>query len=112
MLVSEQIYLDHCFEFGCTGQRDVAAEKYSGGCILFCTERQVDAVLVGFLRSASQVYLADSDSDSDAFIWSYCRPRRPLLRPNLVAVAEATWKKIKYTVYMYVKIIVIIKSIS
>ena len=43
------------------------------------------------------------------FIWSYCRPRRPLLRPNLVAVAEATWKKIKYTVYMYVQIIVIIK---
>ena len=39
-----------------------------------------------------------SDSDSDAFIWSYCRPRRPLIRPNLVAVAEATWKKIKYTV--------------
>ena len=35
-----------------------------------------------------------------------------LLRPNLVAVAEATWIKIKYTVYMYVKIIVIIKSIS
>ena len=32
-------------------------------------------------------------SDSDAFIWSYCRPRRPLLRPNLVAVAEAIWKK-------------------
>ena len=30
-------------------------------------------------------------SDSDAFIWSYCRPRRPLLRPKLVAVAEATW---------------------
>ena len=53
----------------------------------------------------------DSDSDSDSFIWSYCRPRRPLLRPNLVAVAEATWKKIKYTVYMYVQIIVIIKSI-
>ena len=52
------------------------------------------------------------DSDSDSFIWSYCRPRRPLLRPNLVAVAEATWKKIKYTVYMYVQIIVIIKSIS
>ena len=42
---------------------------------------------------------SDSDSNSDAFIWSYCRPRRPLLRPNLVAVAEATWKKIKYTVY-------------
>ena len=56
MLVSEQIYLDHCFEFGCTGQRDVAAEKYSGGCILFCTERQVDAVIVGFLTSASHVY--------------------------------------------------------
>ena len=37
--------------------------------------------------------LSDSDSDSDSFIWSYCRPRRPLLRPNLVAVAEATWKK-------------------
>ena len=54
----------------------------------------------------------DEDSDSDSFIWSYCRPRRPLLRPNLVAVAEATWKKIKYTVYMYVQIIVIIKSIS
>ena len=58
VLVSEQIYLDHCFEFGCTGQRDVAAEKYSGGCILFCSERQVDAVIVGFLTSASQVYLA------------------------------------------------------
>ena len=53
-----------------------------------------------------------TDSDSDSFIWSYCRPRRPLLRPNLVAVAKATWKKIKYTVYMYVQIIVIIKSIS
>ena len=52
------------------------------------------------------------DSDSDSFIWSYCRPRRPLLRPNLVAVAEATWKKIKFTVYMYVQIIVMIKSIS
>ena len=58
VLVSEQIYLDHCFEFGCTGQRDVAAEKYSGGCILFFTERQVVAVIVGFLTSASQVYLA------------------------------------------------------
>ena len=58
------------------------------------------------------MFINDSDSDSDAFIWSYCRPRRPLLRPKLVAVAEATWKKIKYTVYMYVKIIVIIKSIS
>ena len=29
------------------------------------------------------------------FIWSYFRPRIPLLRPNRVAVAEATWKKIK-----------------
>ena len=35
-----------------------------------------------------------------------------MLRPHLVAVAEVTLKKIKYTVYMYVKIIVIIKSIS
>ena len=55
MLVSEQIYLDHCFEFGCTGQRDVAAEKYSGGCILFWTERQVDAVICTDSKS-SQVF--------------------------------------------------------
>ena len=29
---------------------------YSGGYILFCTERQVGAVIVVFLTSASQVY--------------------------------------------------------
>ena len=38
------------------GQWDVVAEKYSGGYILFCTERQVGAVIVVFLMSASQVY--------------------------------------------------------
>ena len=32
------------------------AEKYSGGYILFCTERQVGAVIAVFLMSASQVY--------------------------------------------------------
>ena len=37
-------------------QWDVVAEKYSGGYILFCTERQVGAVIVVFLTSASQVY--------------------------------------------------------
>ena len=56
LLVSGQIYLDHCFEFGCMGQWDVVAETYSGGYILFCTERQVSAVIVVFLMSASQVY--------------------------------------------------------
>ena len=42
------------------------------------------------------------------FIWSHFRPRRPLLRPHLVAVAEATWKKL----YMYVKIILLNQSNS
>ena len=32
-----------------------------------------------------------SESESEIFIRSYSRPRRPLLRPYLVAVAEATW---------------------
>ena len=32
------------------------AEKYSGGYILFCKERQVTGVIVVFLMSASQVY--------------------------------------------------------
>ena len=80
-------------------------ERSSVGICLLCVgqiSREFTSYVLGI----------DSDSDSDAFKWSYCRPRRPLLRPNLVAVAEATWKKIKYTVYMYVKIIVIIKSIS
>ena len=56
VLVSGQIYLDHCFEFGCMGQWDVVAEIYSGGYILFCIERQIGAVIVVFLTSASQVY--------------------------------------------------------
>ena len=37
---------------------------------------------------------SESESESEIFIRSYSRPRRPLLRPYLVAVAEATWKKI------------------
>ena len=32
------------------------------------------------------------ESESEIFIRSYFRPRRPLLRPYLVAVAEASWK--------------------
>ncbi len=35
------------------------------------------------------------------FIRSYYRPRRPLLRPYLVAVEEATWKKVYMNVCMY-----------
>ena len=38
------------------------AEKYSGGYILFCTERQVGAVIVVFLMSASQVYFYVCDT--------------------------------------------------
>ena len=36
---------------------------------------------------------ATCEQNQNHFIWSYFRPRRPLLRPHLVAVAEATWKK-------------------
>ena len=39
------------------------------------------------------------------FYLLYFRPRRPLLRPHLVAVAEATWKNKK--VHMYGKTIVL-----
>ena len=44
-------------------------------------------------RSAAN--LEESESESEIFIRSYYRPRRPLLRPYLVAVAEATWKNKK-----------------
>ena len=40
------------------------AEKYSGGYILFCTERQVGAVIVMFLTSASQVYFVCVQCDT------------------------------------------------
>ena len=49
VLVSGQIYLDHCFEFGYMGQLDVVAKKYSGCCILYiktswCCNRRVSNV--------------------------------------------------------------------
>ena len=53
----------------------------------------------------TQTQLA-SESESELFIRTYFRPRRPRLRPCLVAVAEATWKNKK----LYVEIIVMIKS--
>ena len=34
------------------------------------------------------------NQNQNRFIRSYYRPRRPLLRPYVVAVAEATWKKV------------------
>ena len=42
--------------------------------------------------------------ESESFIWSYYRPRRPILRPHLVAVAEATWQKVymgNYTLHKH-----------
>ncbi len=35
----------------------------------------------------------NQNQNQNRFIRSYYRPRRPLLRQYLVAVAEATWKK-------------------
>ena len=43
----------------------------------------------------SAANLEESESESEIFIRSYSRHRRPLLRPYLVAVAEATWKNKK-----------------
>ena len=43
------------------------------------------------------IVIAEAESESESSTWSYFRPRRPLLRPYMVAVAEATWKNIKYT---------------
>ena len=42
------------------------------------------------------IELLNLESESEIFIRSYSRPRRPLLRPYLVTVAEATWKNKKY----------------
>ena len=39
------------------------------------------------------------------FYLTYFRHRRPLLRPHLVAVAEATWKNKKLCTHMYGKIL-------
>ena len=52
-----------------------------------------------------------SGQNQNRFIRSYYRPRRPLLRPYLVAVAEATWKNLEKSIHecMYVKIILINK---
>ena len=43
---------------------------------------------------------ARENQNQNRFIRSYYRPRRPLLRPYLVAVAEATWKKVYMNVCM------------
>ncbi len=53
----------------------------------------------------------DWNQNQNQNIRSYYRPRRPLLRPYLVAIAEATWKKNIHEC-MYVKIILINKSKS
>ena len=44
--------------------------------------------------------LTSQNQNQNRFIRSYYRPRRPLLRPYLVAVAEATWKKVYMNVCM------------
>ena len=49
------------------------------------------------VKKANQMAGQNQNQNQNRFIRSYYRPRRPLLRQYLVAVAEATWKK----VYMY-----------
>ena len=51
---------------------------------------------------------ADENQNQNQFIRSYFRPRRPLLRPYLVAVAEATCLEKS----IHVKLILINKSKS
>ena len=44
--------------------------------------------------------IENQNQNQNRFIRSYYRPRRPLLRPYLVAVEEATWKKVYMNVCM------------
>ena len=49
---------------------------------------------IAYIMDSTGTILTD-ESESEIFIRSYSRPRTPLLRPYLVAVAEATWKNKK-----------------
>ena len=42
-------------------------------------------------------------------MWSYFRPRRPLLRPHLVVVAEATWKNKPVNLALHTECLIEIK---
>ena len=44
----------------------------------------------------------NQEQNQNHFIWSYFRPRRPLLRPHLVAVVETTSVEKKLKKRMYV----------